>query len=242
MRKILYTAVIVLLTCHVCLAEIPQTMSYQGILKKADGTLVDDGSYSLTFKLYDVSSGGSSLWTETQSVSVSGGIVNVILGSKTSIDLPFDKQYWLGINVGSASELTPRIKLASSPYSLNSKGGLTLPYSEVITTIEPVFYILNQGSGNTISGVNTGTGSAITGYTTGTSYAGFFSINNANSGSPAIAAGTNGSGPSGFFYGSGNSSEGIWVSVPTGNTGLYVSGGTKNAVVATSLRCTQTLY
>jgi len=37
-----------------------------------------------------------------------------------------------------------------------------------------------------------------------------------------------------YGYGWGSNSKGIYVSVPYGNTGLYVSGGTKNALVPTS--------
>ena len=34
------------------LAQIPQTMSYQGVLTGTDGTPVADGMVSLTFRLY----------------------------------------------------------------------------------------------------------------------------------------------------------------------------------------------
>lgn len=47
----------------------------------------------------------------------------MILGSSVALNLPFDKQYWLGVTVGTDPELTPRIQLTSSPYSLNSQNG-----------------------------------------------------------------------------------------------------------------------
>ena len=43
--------------------------------------------------------------------------------------LPFDKPYWLGISIDD-SELTPRIELTSSPYSLNPQGGLDEAYDQ----------------------------------------------------------------------------------------------------------------
>jgi len=43
------------------IAQIPQTISYQGVLKKNDGTLVDDGSYNMKFALYSTNSGGTAL-------------------------------------------------------------------------------------------------------------------------------------------------------------------------------------
>src|SRR3989304_7161504 len=105
-------------------AQIPQTMSYQGVLTGADGNPVADGSYTLTFKLYDVPTNGDSLWNETQNVQVTKGLFNVILGSVSPLNLPFDKQYWLGISVGGGFELSPRISLTASPYSLNSHSTL----------------------------------------------------------------------------------------------------------------------
>lgn len=79
-----------------------------------------------------------------------------------------------------------------------------------------------------------GVASAIRGFNGGTGYSGFFANTNSTNGSPAIDVSTNGSGPAGYFYGSGTNSKGIYVSVPSGQTGLYVSGGTKNALVATT--------
>jgi hypothetical protein len=39
----------------------------------------------MTFRLYDAETGGSLLWSENQSVNVTGGIYNVILGSAASL-------------------------------------------------------------------------------------------------------------------------------------------------------------
>ncbi len=112
---------IVLLGWGLALSQIPQTLSYQGVLKDAGGTLVPNGTYQLTFNLYTASSGGSSLWTETQMVPVADGMFNVILGSVTPLTVAFDVPCWLGVTVGNGGELSPRIQLASSAYSLNAK-------------------------------------------------------------------------------------------------------------------------
>ena len=105
-------------------AQIPQTMSYQGVLTEIDGNPVPNGTVSLTFKLFDSAEGGDTLWQETQDVTVTNGLFNVILGSNAPLNLPFDEQYWLGITVGSDVELTPRTALTASPYSLNSHSTL----------------------------------------------------------------------------------------------------------------------
>ena len=51
------------------IAQVPETMNYQGSLKQVDGTPVS-GAVQMTFTLYDALTGGSQLWTETQTVTV----------------------------------------------------------------------------------------------------------------------------------------------------------------------------
>ncbi|MCK5406446.1 MAG: hypothetical protein KAJ37_03290, partial [Candidatus Krumholzibacteria bacterium] len=102
-------------------AQIPQTMSYQGVLTDGAGTPVPDGSYNITFNLYTVASGGTTIWTETQSVQVDGGIFSVILGAQTPLTVAFDQPYWLGVSVGGGQEFSPRRELTSAAYSLNAR-------------------------------------------------------------------------------------------------------------------------
>jgi hypothetical protein len=113
---------IVLCVCTTALAQIPQTVSYQGVLTDGAGTPVADGTYNITFNFYDATSGGSALWTETQAVAVTGGIFSAILGSTAPLALAFDRPYWLGVSVDGGAELSPRRELTASPYSLNARG------------------------------------------------------------------------------------------------------------------------
>ncbi|OGB61299.1 MAG: hypothetical protein A2Y94_10115 [Caldithrix sp. RBG_13_44_9] len=117
-----FTVVLVLIAffCGIGFSQIPQTLSYQGVLKDASGVIVPNANYNLTFRIYSGAIGGTALWTEAQSVAVTDGIFNVILGGSTTLTLPFDVPYWLGITVGAGTELTPRIQLTSAAYSLNS--------------------------------------------------------------------------------------------------------------------------
>ena len=102
-------------------AQVPDIISYQGILKNTDGSLVSDGTYSITFKIYESETGSTEIWSEIQSVSISDGLVNVNLGDVTALNISFDTQYWLGITIAGGTELSPRTKLTSVPYSLNAK-------------------------------------------------------------------------------------------------------------------------
>jgi hypothetical protein len=102
-------------------AQVPETISYQGILTDNEGDLISDGNYDLHFNLYDSFSEGNKLWSESQTILINKGVFNTILGEFIPINLSFDKQYWLGISINSDPELTPRIKLTTSPYSMNSR-------------------------------------------------------------------------------------------------------------------------
>ncbi len=103
-------------------AQIPRTLSYQGILSDTLGTPKPDGLYAITFRLYDAPSGGTLLWVETQSLQVRRGLFSAVLGSQTPFpsSLAFERQYWLGIQVSPEPELLPRIALSAVGYSLNS--------------------------------------------------------------------------------------------------------------------------
>lgn len=103
------------------------TLSIQGIIRKSNGAAVDDGKYDLTFKLYNATTGGTAIHTETQNVSVVGGIYSAELGgSATPLNAPFDQTYYLGVSVDGGAELIPRARLTSSPYALSLLGTTNL--------------------------------------------------------------------------------------------------------------------
>lgn len=98
-------------------------LSIQGFLKKSDGTALVDGEYSLKFRIYNVETGGTAIWTETQpTVEVTGGIYSAVLGSVTALNIPFTEPYFVSVAVGSGSEMVPRIPLTSAPYALSLIG------------------------------------------------------------------------------------------------------------------------
>jgi hypothetical protein len=151
-------------------AQIPRTLSYQGILSDTLGTPKPDGMYAITFRLYNVSSGGTALWSETKSLQVRRGLFSTILGDQTAFpsSLIFDRQYWLSIQPAGSPELLPRIPLSSVGYSLNSlrsdtaqyartgplggSGRLTLPYADSASSPNAIFFLSNQGTGGGLFG------------------------------------------------------------------------------------------
>jgi hypothetical protein len=98
----------------------PAKMSYQGVLTDGSGAIVPNGNYNLQFSLYTTLTGGTDVWTEPQLVAVAGGVFNVVLGSVTPLNVPFDTTYYLGIGVNGGPELAPRTLLTSAAYALNA--------------------------------------------------------------------------------------------------------------------------
>lgn len=96
-------------------------MNYRGVLTDAGGDLVPNGSYSLNFRMYTTPDAGKAIWSETQKVQITDGIFNVNLGEVVPLSAKFDRPYWLGIGVNGELELTPRIQLTASAYSLNAR-------------------------------------------------------------------------------------------------------------------------
>jgi hypothetical protein len=97
---------------------IPQMLSYQGKLTDTLGVPVANGNYPMMFLLYSQPSGGSSFWSESQSVTTKNGLFSVLLGSVTPIgSIPDGGVVYLTMTVSGGAELTPRLRIASAAYS-----------------------------------------------------------------------------------------------------------------------------
>ena len=108
-------------------AQIPRTLSYQGVLTDSNGEPKPDDQYIFTFRLYDLENGGSPIWEEKEkTLSVKAGLFSTTLGDPTPFgpSVKFDKPYWLSIQIKCEGEqeeqLSPRIPLTSVGYSLSS--------------------------------------------------------------------------------------------------------------------------
>jgi len=117
--NVLHSLAVLFVFSQIALGAVPQLINFQGILKDGSGNPVANGSYSVTFTIYDAPSAGNVKWTETQSVTTSDGLFTVLLGSTTPVpDSAFnDSSRYLGIQVGADPEMTPRQRLSSVGYS-----------------------------------------------------------------------------------------------------------------------------
>ena len=129
------------------------TLPYQCYLTDSSGTALN-GSYQLSFKVYDAPTGGSLLWgPETHNgVTITQGLCNLQLGSMTTGGLPYDEGF-LEISVN-GELLTPRESVASGKQSI-THDELDLLHgshvsSQTFTTTSPDF-VLVPGSEITLN-------------------------------------------------------------------------------------------
>lgn len=101
---------------------IPQQISYQGKLTNLAGSPVRDSIYSVTFRLFTVSVAGTAFWNETQNVSTSNGLFNVMLGIFTPVPyMPATGECYLEMQINPNPPMTPRIRLTSSAYAFMAR-------------------------------------------------------------------------------------------------------------------------
>ena len=75
-----------------CEVNAQATLSVQGTIQRSFGGAVDDGKYSLTFKLYTQESGGTPVWRETQDdIEVIGGVYSALLGEANPLTAGFNE-------------------------------------------------------------------------------------------------------------------------------------------------------
>lgn len=111
-------------------------LPYQGRLADKNGDPLTQ-TVNMIFRLYAAANGGSPFWEEqwtgANSVQVSDGLFNVMLGSLTPIPLGVitgNANLFLGITVGTDSEMSPRVQLGSVPFATQA---LTVPDGSIVT-------------------------------------------------------------------------------------------------------------
>lgn len=169
-RSLILTALSFLVLTQLIWAQVPATMSYQGVLRDVSTKeIVADGDYSLRFKLFDGSDPlpANMVWSgehsafNTVPVAVSGGVFNVPLGlyndSNTLSSLPFDKQYFLQISIWNGAgwdDMTPLTRLRTVPYAFTADR-LSSPATSLDapgTGPDSALYI-DSGGGTHVTGV-----------------------------------------------------------------------------------------
>jgi hypothetical protein len=121
----------------------------QGRLTDDSGNPLD-GGYSIRARIYDASTGGTTLCDDTDPIAVDNGLFNMYLDGLsgcTASDID-GKQLYLGITVGSDPEMTPRQGIYAVPYAWSLRPGAII--RDTTSTI--LFSVENNGAGTAIVG------------------------------------------------------------------------------------------
>lgn len=202
-------------------ADIPPYVSYQGKVTDASGNPVADGSYSMRFRIYDASSGGTMLWDSgTRSLALSGGVFNVLLGEspQPALSLDFSQDYWLLVTFSGVDQ-TPRQRVTSNGYSYMASG--VVPGTEIYGPVTSGTMAAIRGTNTDAAGASFGahftsqstSGTGVYGYATagsGTTY-GVCGVSNSTSGRGVYGGTGAAAGITYGVYGNSNSSDGRGV-------------------------------
>jgi hypothetical protein len=112
-------------------AGVPNQFNAQGVLRNAQGELIELTEARITFKLYSAATGGDLLWSETQTVAIVLGAFSARIPGDVGASLPAAVQtklgtgarMWLGVALEGQPEL-PRTELVSVPYAFTADRAL----------------------------------------------------------------------------------------------------------------------
>jgi hypothetical protein len=109
-------------TCWAQTTAVPPLMNFQGRLAKPDGTPVPDGTYVLTFRIFDSLTGGIKHWEQTiSSVVVRNGVFALLLGNGNPLSAAlFNGTPHLEIQIGSEPPLAPRQPFVSVSFAFKA--------------------------------------------------------------------------------------------------------------------------
>ena len=120
MDKAIILGTFLVLSMAIVWADIPDTFNIHGKLTDPSGS-ASIGTFDMNFSIYSVSSGGSPIYSQSHNITTDGsGIYTLILSGLDGVD--FEQDTWLGIQVESDSEMTPRLNLTSVPSALAGGG------------------------------------------------------------------------------------------------------------------------
>jgi len=147
MKKTSIISLIVLLISTISLAQTPEKISYQAVIRNADNTLVTNTTVGIQISILQGSENGTAVYTETQTpITNTNGLFSIEIGTGTTSD-DFsvidwsNNTYFIQTEIdptgGSAYTITGTSQLLSVPYALHAKTADTVVGN--INETDPVF-------------------------------------------------------------------------------------------------------
>jgi hypothetical protein len=135
---------------HIAHSQVPQTLSYQGILVQTSGPNagqpVADGTHYVRFRFYTTPTGGTAVYSSLgtgsgNAVTTFKGMFSFIIGSGTPGNAPipadiFNNQLYVEIEADGTT-LTPRIPLTTTPYAFVAQTANNMDAANLTGTLNP---------------------------------------------------------------------------------------------------------
>lgn len=161
MKKLLTSLIAVFITLSTLLAQSPDKMSYQSVIRNANGELIKNRSVGMRISVLQASTTGTEVYSETQiTTSNDNGLVSIQIGAGTVVIGDFPAIDWTDgpfyIKVETAPEggtnynLTGVSQLLSVPYALHAKTASSI--TGEIPESDPLF---SESVANNISATDT---------------------------------------------------------------------------------------
>lgn len=134
LKKYLVLGLITLLglTLAGCISGLSPQFTYQGLLTNASGQPLN-GNVTITYRIFNVETGGTALYSETETVTVNRGQFSSIVGPTSAVaglspeDLAQPLWIEIQVNDGTNTEtLTPRQRLYGAPYAFTLMPGTVI--------------------------------------------------------------------------------------------------------------------
>lgn len=116
-RTALITLALLLLAIP-ALATVSQDFQIQGVLTDNNGVVLDDGDYSVNINIYDASTGGLLMWSDTVDAIQEDGVFTAMLYG--FYPNTFDRDTWMELTVDGEPTMVPRIPIHPVPVALSA--------------------------------------------------------------------------------------------------------------------------
>ncbi len=155
--KKLYTLLAAVLTTVAVVAQAPQNLSYQAVIRNSSHALVTSTQIGMQISILQGSESGSSVYVETQTPSTNeNGLVSIEIGAGTPVSGDFSTidwssgPYFIKTEVATEAPLTTYTitgvsQLLSVPYALSAKT------AESYTETDPVYTAWDKSTGISIT-------------------------------------------------------------------------------------------
>lgn len=111
-------------------ADPPQRMRYQSRLLGATGLPVNQAGLSVAFALYDAPGAGVPVWSDTQILDVSDGLLSAELLVPSAV-VSSSSDLFLGLRVDGDAEMVPRHRMVSVPFAYSAAEAEDVPGKDI---------------------------------------------------------------------------------------------------------------